>query len=160
MAMTDFVYPFLAKQGYIRYDISNFAKEKFYCRHNLNYWHNGSYLGLGAGAVSCLAGTRLSNTDDPALYANAAMAGQDSYTESESLSVEASFRESVVMGLRMLAGISLAELQARYGMNPMDYYGASLQLFIDRGMISLDDKSLKLTARALPVANQILSELV
>jgi len=160
IAMTDFAYPFLAKSGYIRYEISNFAKEGFFCRHNLNYWHNGSYLGLGAGAVSCFAGLRLTNTSDPSLYTKMAKTGHDSYTDSETLSNEASFRESVVMGLRMLDGVSLAGLRARYGINPLNYYGARLQLFINQGMINLDTKSLKLTARALPVANQILSELV
>ncbi|NOX25292.1 MAG: radical SAM family heme chaperone HemW [Deltaproteobacteria bacterium] len=160
MAMTDFAYPFLAKHGYIRYEISSFAKEGFFCRHNLNYWRNGSYLGLGAGAVSCFSGLRLTNTNDPALYTKMAMAGRDSYTDSENLTNEASFRESVIMGLRMLDGVSLARLRARYGINPQDYYGARLQLFIDQGMINMDNKSLKLTARALPVANQILAELV
>ncbi len=155
-----FTYPFLAQGDYVRYEISNFAKKDFFCRHNINYWRNGSYLGLGAGAVSNFSGLRLSNTSDPALYIKMAKEGGDSFVDGESLSNEASFRESVVMGLRMLDGISLDDLRRRYGLNPGDYYGERLQYFLEQGLVYLDDECLRLTAKALPVANQILSELV
>jgi oxygen-independent coproporphyrinogen-3 oxidase len=158
--MEDFAYPFLAKQGYIRYEISNFGKDGFFCRHNINYWQNGSYLGLGAGAVSCFAGLRFTNTSDPDQYVDLAMAGRDAFADGEALSNEASFRESVIMGLRMLAGVSLAQLRGRYGIDPMDYYGARLKRFLKQDMIYMDDEYMKLTTKALPLANQILSELV
>ena len=158
--LEDFAYPFLADNGYSRYEISNFAKAGCVCRHNMNYWRNGSYLGLGAGAVSCLAGLRLTNVQDPALYVKMVQDGQPPFAEGEALSTEASFRESVVMGLRLLAGVELDELRGRYGLHPEDYYGRRLLAFIEQGLINLDDQYMKLTAKALPVANQVLSELV
>lgn len=158
--MEDFTYTFVDKHGYIRYEISNFGKKGYFCRHNINYWRNGSYLGLGAGAVSCFSGLRLTNTDDLALYMEMADKGQDAFADGEALSNEASFRESVIMGLRMLRGVSLSELRCRYGIDPREYYGERLRLFLEQDLIYLDDDCLRLTTKALPVANQILSELV
>lgn len=158
--LEDFAYPFLADNGYQRYEISNFAKAGHTCRHNMNYWRNGSYLGLGAGSVSCLAGLRLTNVQDPALYVKMVQDGRAPLAEGEALSTEASFRESVVMGLRLLTGVELDELRGRYGLHPADYYGRRLLTFIEQGLIVLDEHCMQLTPKALPIANQILSELV
>lgn len=158
--MAEEAYAFLAAHGFERYEISNFARPGRRCLHNINYWQNGSYLGVGAAAVSCFDGVRLTNVADTALYVALVQKGRAPYSEGEILSNEASFRESVIMGMRMLEGVSLAALKRRYDMSPQHYYGATLQRFIDQGLVAIDQGSMRLTAKALPVANQVLSALV
>lgn len=150
----------LAARGFERYEISNFARPGRRCLHNLNYWQNGFYVGAGAAAVSGLAGVRLANVADTELYMALVQSGRAPYREAEILSNAASFRESVIVGLRMLDGVSLAALQQRYGLEPRHYYGATLQRFVARGLVAIDQHHMRLTAKALPVANQVLSELV
>lgn len=150
----------LACHGYQRYEISNFSRPGFFCRHNLNYWQNGSYLGLGAGAVSCLDGLRLKNVDDPLVYQARIAAGRSACQEGEALGDAASFRESVIMGLRLIGGVSLARLRARYGLDPLAYYGATLERLLECGLVTMDEEQMRLTEKSLPVAHQVLSELV
>ncbi|PKN48761.1 MAG: coproporphyrinogen III oxidase, partial [Deltaproteobacteria bacterium HGW-Deltaproteobacteria-16] len=130
------------------------------CRHNLNYWRNGSYLGLGAGAVSSLSGFRFSAVREPEPFAALVQKGELPLDEGECLPLAARFRESVVMGLRMIEGISLARLQRRFGLTPAGYYGKMLEELQEQGLIVLASDSLRLTEAGLPVANQVLSRLV
>ncbi|MFW8600082.1 radical SAM family heme chaperone HemW [Desulfobacterota bacterium M19] len=150
----------LEREGFERYEISNFARPGRQCRHNLNYWRNGSYLGIGAAAVSCLSGLRLRNVEKTETYIKMVRQGLLPLADGEALSKEASFRESVIMGLRLLQGVSLTDLRLRYVLHPGDYYGPGLHDLIKRGLIIMDDNHMRLSARALPVANQILAELV
>lgn len=150
----------LASAGYQRYEIANFARPGCECRHNLNYWHNGSYVGLGAAAVSCLSGLRLKSVADPTRYAELVGKSEPSYAEGEALGLEARFRETVIMGLRLLEGVSLAELAARFGLTPRGYYGTTVERLVERGLLILNDDSMRLSEQALPVAHQVLAELV
>ncbi len=153
-------YTLLEREGFERYEISNFTRPGRQCRHNLNYWQNGSYLGLGAAAVSCLSGLRLHNVENTKTYIEMVRQGLAPLADGEALSREASFRESVIMGLRLLKGVSLADLGHRYALHPLDYYGPALHSLMKRGLIAMDDNYMRLSAEALPVANQILAELV
>ena len=159
-AMAELIPTLLDQAGYQRYEISNYARPGYRSRHNLNYWLNGSYLGLGAGAVSCFAGLRLGSVDDPGLFNRLIATGQPPYKDGEALGREASFRESVIMGLRMLDGVAVAPLRARYGLDPLAYYGATLTELVAQGLLEVDADRLRLTPKALPLANQVLSRLV
>ena len=160
LAMAALTHDLLAQAGLERYEISNYAASGNQCRHNLNYWRNGSYLGLGAGAVSCLSGFRFSTVEEPEAFAALVQKGELPLSEGECLSLAARFRESVVMGLRMIEGISLARLQRRFGLTPAGYYGKMLEELQEQGLIVLASDSLRLTEAGLPVANQVLSRLV
>jgi oxygen-independent coproporphyrinogen-3 oxidase len=152
----------LVGEGFNRYEISNFAKPGRECSHNINYWQNGSYLGLGAGAVSCFDGLRIKNVENYENYIGLVNENRHPFLEAEGLSLEASFRESVVMGLRMPCGISIKSLIDRYDIDPREYYGDLLNELIDQDMLSIRDEQsmICLTEKAFPVANQVLSELV
>jgi oxygen-independent coproporphyrinogen-3 oxidase len=78
----------------------------------------------------------------------------------EQLDREAAFRETVVMGLRMLAGISAADLSQRFGLELASYYGSTLDRLVSQGLLRLHDGQLQLTARGLPLANRVMAELV
>ncbi len=150
----------LADAGYTHYEISNFARSGYECRHNMNYWQNGSYLGLGAGAVSCIADIRISNTSDPDSFNRQIKAGNDGFCGAEALSREKKFRETIIVGLRMVKGISLASLQKRFNLDPRQYYGDTFRRLQDNNLLEIKDGRLCLPAQAMAVANQILAELV
>ena len=149
-----------AERGYNRYEISNFCRDEKQCRHNIQYWRNRSYLGLGAGAVSCLSGIRLRNLSDPQQFTDCLEHGIPPYADAECLSRRARFRETVIMGLRLLEGIDIEDLTNRFGFSPTDYYGETLNKLIDDKLINIEKEYMKLTTKGLPLANRILAELV
>jgi len=160
LAMAADTHAFLAQAGLQRYEISNYAASGWECRHNLNYWRNGSYLGLGAGAVSCLSGFRFSTVQKPEVFVGLVAAEKLPLAEGECLPLEARFRESVVMGLRMIQGVSFARLQRQFGLTPPGYYGKMLEDLQQQELVVVGKDSLRLTKVGLPVANQVLARLV
>jgi oxygen-independent coproporphyrinogen-3 oxidase len=150
----------LSCRGYKRYEISNYAKPGFICRHNINYWQNRSWLALGAGAVGSLSGMKVTNVADPMAYTRRINSNQEPVSEIECLSRPAHFRETVIMGLRMLEGISIQDMEERFHLSPLDYYGKTLQTLLAQGLVVLDSGFLRLSDSALPVANQVLAQLV
>lgn len=150
----------LAEHGYNRYEISNYAKPGHECRHNIHYWENRSYLGLGAGAVSSFSGVRLCTVNNPETYSDAIMNNRLPYKDAEGLSREAHFRETIIMGLRMMKGVSLPAIQERFGISAVEYYGTILDTLLDKKLIVIDNGALRLSRQSLPVANQVLAELV
>ncbi|MFV0439464.1 MAG: radical SAM family heme chaperone HemW [Desulfopila sp.] len=149
-----------ARSGLKLYEISNFAKPGWHCRHNLNYWQNGEYLAVGAGAVSYLAGVREKRSDDPEGYCRLLEAGGDGVVEREKLDREASFRETVVIGLRMAQGVHRATLQTRFGLDPATSYGPVLGRLQENGLVELTSTHLRLTTRGRRYANLVMAELV
>lgn len=146
--------------GLARYEISNYARPGHECRHNINYWQNGPYLALGAGAVGCTDGRRQQKTTDPLRYCEQIESGQSTVQEEECLEPAASFRETVIMGLRMLRGVSRERLQRRYGMDLDGCYGETLTRLIDQGLLEMTASHLRLTARGRIFANQVMADLV
>lgn len=142
------------------YEISNFAKEGFSCRHNINYWENNEYLAAGSGAVSCIQGKRQRRCDDPHEYCEKIEGGIDHIIEREELGLEESFRETVIMGLRMTDGVARDRLLCRYGIDIVDYYGSVLQKLIEEHLVELTSTHLRVTPSGRLVSNHILSELV
>ena len=100
----------MAGAALARYEISNYARPGLQCRHNLNYWENGFYLGLGPGAVSAFGGGRFAIPPGLARYRECAVSGQFAWDVGERLDREAAFRETVIMGLRLIRGVSAAVL--------------------------------------------------
>jgi len=160
VAMYENIQITMAATGFERYEISNYARPGKQSRHNINYWQNNSYVGLGAGAVSSFEGMRVTNVSDPDRYINLVEREKFPFEDGECLPLEASFRETVIMGLRMTVGVSCPELEKRFGLTPEQYYGKILQRCIDQGLVVLDKDYLRLTEKGLPVANQVLALLV
>jgi oxygen-independent coproporphyrinogen III oxidase len=143
-----------------RYEISNFARKGCACRHNILYWQNGSYLGLGAGAVSGLRGLRICNIANPFLFAQVVNNNELPIASIEYLCGQARFRETVIMGLRMMDGVPVANLKERFGLTLDEYYEEKLTELKARNLLEIRDGCLRLTPAAFPVANQVLAELV
>lgn len=152
----------LGNSGLQRYEISNFSRPGFECRHNINYWENGSYLGLGAGAVSCFSGLRIKNSLDPGEIIRSAETGRLPFFEGECLSVEDRCKESVVMGLRMTGGVDTRRLGERFDIDVKNYYGRKLENLVGQGLLEFDNDGLmlRLTEKGLLLANQVMAELI
>ncbi len=151
---------YIAAAGFEQYEISNYAKVGYQSRHNITYWENRDYFGFGAGAVSCLNGSRRRNTENPKEYCHLVEGEKSVVIEEETLEDEASFRETVIMGLRMNRGVSLCMLKRRYGISIEKYYGEILQQLIVSGMLEEVADFLRLTDKGRPFANRVMAELV
>lgn len=126
----------LAQAGYERYEISNYAKKGYACRHNLVYWQGGDYLGLGLGSSSYMDGVRFHNTTDFDTYVN-----QDAYVEDwEELSVQAKMEEFMFLGLRVMEGVSGTEFEKRFGKTMEDVYGDVLRKHEEEGLLRIERK--------------------
>jgi oxygen-independent coproporphyrinogen-3 oxidase len=150
----------LSAMGYKHYEISNYGRRGFECRHNINYWENGSYIGLGAGAVSCFSGVRVKNEERPERFIDLLNNDQAPYAEAEFLPLEARFRETIIMGLRMTAGVSLGRLRDCFGLTPQKHYGALLDKLKKDKLLEESDSRLRLTRKGLLLANGIMAQLV
>ena len=146
--------------GFLQYEISNFCRPGYQCRHNLVYWRNEQYLAAGAGAVGYYEGIRSRNIADPIDYCLAVEEKRSFVEESEKLDREASFRESVVMGLRLTWGVEQGRLLERFGYGLAEVYGRTLVDLIHNGLLEMDSGVLRLTYRGRRLANMVMAELV
>lgn len=136
---------FLRDRGYRHYEISNFAKDNFQCRHNLLYWTFKPYLGLGAGAVSRIGDLRFKNPEDLTLYYRALFEEKKlPFKIIEKFSKDEKIKEIIFMGLRTSDGISLGELQANFA---CVIRKEAINLLIERGLSELEGERLKLTRK-------------
>jgi oxygen-independent coproporphyrinogen-3 oxidase len=146
--------------GLRHYEISNYARPGRACRHNLVYWNNEPYLGFGAGAVSYQEGVRRSRIKDPQIYCYTVEQGREPVAASERLEPIDSFKETVIMGLRLVDGVSEQRLRQRYGLGLAEVYGKTLNSLRDKGLLLFDDGHLKLSGRGRSLANLVMAELV
>jgi oxygen-independent coproporphyrinogen-3 oxidase len=141
--------------GYSHYEISNFAKPGFPCRHNLNYWNRGQYLALGAGAHSFVGNKRIRNTGDIRKYM--ALVSQGNLPEEDVLEISPvdALKESIFLGLRKTEGLDIREFREHLD---IDLIKISEQLIRDRLLIS-DGTHLRLTRKGIVVSNTVITEL-
>jgi oxygen-independent coproporphyrinogen-3 oxidase len=160
LAMFDHAREVLSASAYDHYEISNYARNGFQSIHNVNYWENGSYIGLGSGAVSCFSGVRVQSEKNPERFIEMIARQQLPFREAEFLSLNARFRESVIMGLRMIAGVSVSLLEKRYGMTPVKYYGETLKVLLEQKLLEEKNDRLCLTEKGINLANRVMAQLV
>ncbi len=162
LALTRLVEGFLHSHGFFQYEISNFSRPDRECKHNINYWTGGQYLGLGCGAVSFINGIRYFNIKDLDTFIKRIERDDCAIEYQEKLDNEARFRETLVMWLRMTSGAKAQVLEERFGIDLFTYYGPLLDRLGEKGVIEADKGSgtLKLTERGRHISNYVLSYLV
>lgn len=138
---------FLGGRGYERYEISNYARPGYACRHNLSYWERTDYKGFGIGAASLLRDTRYKNSTDLAAYLN----GDFSYESVSALSRKDILEETMFLGLRKMEGVVLTEQMRKI-------YGELLTKLSQEGVLGRKDNRIFLTDRGIDVSNYVLSE--
>ena len=146
----------LAEAGYERYEISNFARPGFACRHNLNYWRRGDYLGIGAGAHSLLEGRRFWNHARPDVYTKNA---SDPAANSERVDEpEKALGESLMLGLRMREGVSLERIARECGADPEAAFRELFEELESSGLAARENGNLRLSEKGTLLANQVLAK--
>jgi oxygen-independent coproporphyrinogen-3 oxidase len=144
----------LGDAGYERYEVSNYAKPEYACRHNLLYWTNGEYLGWGPSAQSYLDGTRFGNVADLRVYETALTASRLPIEDRTTLSENEQLRDAVIFGLRLIRGIPSEHLH-RHARN-YEHANVTAQLFAQQ-LIEEDGAYSKLSARGRLHADTIAS---
>lgn len=143
------------ERGYQHYEISNFAKPGYEGQHSSSYWLGKPYLGLGIAAASFLFDTRWVNVDNFEAYGTGLASGQPPIKEKISLSREELMSETLFLGLRLLAGVSLEGFYHRYGVRLTDVFSQELDNLMDKGLVTIEDGHLSLTPFGLPIANEV-----
>jgi oxygen-independent coproporphyrinogen-3 oxidase len=157
-AMYELTIDELAQAGMGQYEISNFARHGFECRHNLNYWANGSYVGIGPGAASYLKGTRSTNFADIEKYVRAITTGESPIESSETLTGCQRACETAVLNLRRRCGIDLAEFKSRTGFDAMELFAEPIRTYQEQGLIERNGGQIFLSRQALGIADSILCD--
>jgi oxygen-independent coproporphyrinogen-3 oxidase len=158
LAMYEQAIATLRAAGYEHYEVSNFARPGFRCRHNQVYWRNEPYLGIGPGAVSYLQGRRWKRERLPARYIEKVHAGADLSVESETLEREGTLGETMMLGLRLLDGLPLQRIRDRFRIEPLTHFAMQIARLRTEGLLALENDHLRLTHRGLLLANTVLSE--
>lgn len=150
----------LNKHGYKHYEISNFAIPGYECRHNMVYWKADEYLGLGAGAHSYMSGKRYSNVCDIEDYINKLMDNENHTEGIQEIDKEESMSEFMILGLRLVDGISVAEFRERYGEDVCSVFGKQIERLTRRQLLESENGRLKLSPYGLDVANSVFEEFI
>jgi oxygen-independent coproporphyrinogen-3 oxidase len=147
----------LAEQGFQRYEISNYAKPNYQSKHNLKYWHNEEYLGIGCSAHSRMQNKRFANTNNLKQYiANSHNA--ESMTFMETISQDQAVVETIMLGLRLTEGLNTQHVYEKLGINLLKQFDAPIQRLISQKLMVLTDKQLTLTERGMDFQNTVLME--
>lgn len=148
----------LHEKGYERYEISNYAKPGFACRHNLGYWDEVPYLGLGLGASSYYKNARFSNETDIRTYMEnpfVPFLGRNDY---ECCDEKSRMEDYMIFGLRKMAGVSLSRFEKEFGTAAEEIYGGVIGRYVGMGFLVLEGDRLRLTDAGIDVSNRIFED--
>ena len=154
----------MAAHGYERYEISNYAKKGYECRHNTGYWTGVEYLGLGLGASSLVGGKRFQVTADLNRYlvfTKEELAAGAQYEEIHELSRQERMEEFMFLGLRLTGGVRTAEFERRFGVTMEAVYGEVIERLLKEGLLEASaqtDSHIRLTEYGLDVSTYALAE--
>ena len=153
---------YLELNGYKHYEISNFAKEGYESKHNINCWEQKQYVGFGIAAHSYIDITRYSNTEDIKEYIKNVQKGEFEKNRiiHEIQKEEDSKKEFMLLGLRKIAGIKISEFKNKFGDNPIYLYRNELKKLSDEKLIIIQDDNIRLSNKGIDLANLVWEEFV
>ena len=172
--MYELAIDFLASAGYEHYEISNWSLPEMRSRHNLGYWRNAAYLGIGPGAHSNLDDTRFWNVKTLGAYTqsirrSASMSeinsthiaeGWLAIEGIETTSIEMQMSETMMLGLRLREGVSIAEFEHRFNADPLDIWTREIESLLALRLIKHDGGRLILTRRGRLLGNEVFQKFV
>ena len=144
----------LAEKGYKRYEISNFCKEGFESRHNMNYWQRGEYIGIGLAASSFMNGKRFTNTFNLDDYMKCVISGFFPAVDCEEVSETDAKFEKVMLALRTSKGLSLSDYKKEFSSDLEEDFPSALAK--TRKYLDEDGDIIRIKDEYLYVQNQIL----
>ena len=146
--MFEYIIVELEKAGFEHYEISNFSKPGFESRHNLMYWDNAEYYGIGAGASGYVDGVRYKNHGPIRHYLQAVEAG-NARVQEEVLTLKEQMEEEMFLGLRKKSGVSKKRFEEKFGLSFEDQYGAVVSELTERGLLVPDRDIVRMTKQGL-----------
>lgn len=150
----------LSSAGYQAYEISNHARPREECLHNLVYWSGGNYVGLGPSAASHVAGVRFRNKPHLGEWEVAVDNGVLPITDAERLTPRQRADELAMLRLRCTTGVDFDDFADRCGLDARQLYGRSLRELADLRLVEIDERGFRLTDAGLPVADSVIARLV
>ncbi|MGE5576823.1 MAG: radical SAM family heme chaperone HemW [Syntrophothermus sp.] len=151
----------LEAAGFEHYEISNYARPGYQCRHNLVYWHNEPYIGVGAGAWGYWRGIRYANASRPEEYLARMSGGKGvdgvskAVVETERPSLPVQMGETMMMGLRLLKGVSFRRFRERFGRGLLEVYAKEAADLQKEGLLHISPDGVRLTRRGVLLANRV-----
>lgn len=146
--MYEYIIDNLEKNGFKQYEISNFAKDDYESVHNKIYWQNMEYIGIGLGASGYLDGIRYTNNHLLKEYEKAFIETKEIIDFNEKL------KEELILGLRLLKGINIIDINKKYNINLLEKYN-EINKYISNGYMEISNGYLKITRKGLLIANDI-----
>lgn len=153
--MYEYAIEFLDESGLKHYEISNFARPGYECRHNEVYWTGYPYFGFGPGAASYLDGIRRQNHRSVATWLKRISAGESPIAEQEQLSPEERAREAMIFGLRRRVGIDVKQFSQRYGFDLYELAQPAIEKQVRAGLLEETDTHLRLTQAGCLLADGV-----
>ena len=148
----------LGEYGYHQYEISNYARSGFECRHNKGYWSRMDYLGLGLGAASLIGKKRFTNTNIMEEYLNHSRDLTGIRKDVEILEKKDEMGEFMFLGLRMTEGVSEEEFQEYFHVSVEKIYGRVIEKYIRQGLLEKRNGRIFLTRRGIHVSNAVMAD--
>ncbi len=146
------------EKGYERYEISNFAKKGYECKHNIKYWTFQDFIGLGLNAYSFYKGKRYSNYDSFESYFNAINNNRLPISFEENETEEELVKDYIITAMRMSKGISYEDFKKRFSFDFYEAYKNIIEKFISSGHIIKTDNGIAFSDKGFEVSNSILTE--
>jgi oxygen-independent coproporphyrinogen-3 oxidase len=146
--------------GYEQYEISNAARPGRRSRHNLKYWTDGEWLGLGCGAHSTRDGVRWKNVAATDEYVARVGRGEPTAVDVRRLTADERLGDALFTGLRLSDGVNLEDIRGRYGVDVWSRFGADLEPFIVEGCLRREGSRLWLTRRGMLIAHEVMGVFV
>lgn len=146
--MFEYIITELERAGFEHYEISNFSKPSFESRHNLMYWDNAEYYGIGAGASGYVNGVRYKNHGPIRHYLSAVEEGNARITE-EHLSQKEQMEEEMFLGLRKKSGVSMVRFEEKFGWSFDGLYGEIVRDLVQQGLMQIEGDRVRMTKRGL-----------
>ena len=147
----------LLENGFSHYEISNYSKDGYACRHNLKYWRDEEYIGVGLAAHSYFEGRRYGNTRDVEKFLAREFALCDGV---ETIDIESMAYEYVMLALRLKEGFSLRDYKSRFGVDFCKGRENKIRMLAENDLLKIDGDRLSLTEKGFYVSNNILTELL
>ena len=148
----------LNNYGLKQYEISNFSKDGFSCAHNLVYWNNEEYLGVGAGSHSKIWGKRFWNYSDVNEYIKNARDGKSTIEGFENISIIEDSWETIILGLRLNSGIAISDFNNRYKTDFLKQYEKTLIKLKEEALIQIKPNRVILTDKGQDLSNRVFVE--
>ena len=150
----------LYKNGYHQYEISNYAKDNFECKHNVLYWKCEEYVGIGASASGYFNGIRYNNICELDNYEKMILEGEKPIEWEEKLSIKDEIEESIFLGLRMNEGIQISDFKEKYNFDFEKEYKNEIEKLSKMELIEIDNNLMKLTQKGREISNSVFVEFI